>query len=41
MNYSAGNTAGTPFFFSKTTTNLAGLVLLTLRPTVCTSPGPS
>jgi hypothetical protein len=39
--YSAGNTASTPFFFSRTTTNFAGFVLLALRPTVCTSPGPS
>ena len=40
-NYSAGNTASTPFFFSKTTTNFAGFVVLALRPTVCTSVGPS
>src|SRR5512146_983509 len=39
--HSAGRTASTPFFFSKTTTNFAGFVLLALRPTVCTSPGPS
>jgi hypothetical protein len=39
--YSAGNTASTPFFFSKTTTNFAGFVVLALRPTVCTSLGPS
>ena len=39
--YSAGNTASTPFFFTKTTTNFAGFVALALRPTVCTSLGPS
>jgi hypothetical protein len=39
--YSAGNTASTPFFFTMTTTNLAGFVALALRPTVCTSLGPS
>jgi hypothetical protein len=39
--YSAGNTASTPFFFSMTTTNFAGFVVLALRPTVCTSLGPS
>jgi hypothetical protein len=39
--YSAGKTASTPFFFSKITTNFAGFVMLALRPTVCTSPGPS
>jgi hypothetical protein len=39
--YSAGNTASTPFFFSKTTMNFAGFVVLALRPTVCTSLGPS
>jgi hypothetical protein len=41
VSYSAGNTASTPFFFNKTTMNFAGFVVLTLRPTVCTSPGPS
>src|ERR1700733_15584602 len=41
QNYSAGNTASTPFFFTKTTTNFAGLVVLALRPIVCTSLGPS
>ena len=40
-NYLAGNTASTPFFFSRTTTNFAGFVVLALRPTVCTSLGPS
>ena len=39
--YWAGKTASTPFFFTRTTTNFAGLVLLALRPTVCTSSGPS
>ena len=39
--YSAGSTASTPFFFTKTTTNFAGFVALALRPTVCTSFGPS
>ena len=39
--YSAGNTASTPFFFSMTTRNFAGIVALVLRPTVCTSLGPS
>ena len=39
--YSAGRTTSTPFFFSKTTTNFAGFVMLALRPTVCTSSGPS
>lgn len=39
--YSAGNTTSTPLFFSKITMNFAGFVVLTLRPTVCTSPGPS
>lgn len=39
--YSAGKTASTPFFFTKTTTNFAGFVMLALRPTVCTSSGPS
>ena len=39
--YSAGNTTSTPFFFSNTTTNFAGFVELALRPTVCTSSGPS
>ena len=39
--YSAGNTASTPFFFTITTTNFAGFVALALRPTVCTSSGPS
>jgi hypothetical protein len=39
--YSAGSTASTPFFFTKTTTNFAGLVALALRPTVWTSLGPS
>ena len=41
QSYSAGNTAGTPFFFTMTTTNFAGFVALALRPTVCTSSGPS
>jgi hypothetical protein len=41
MNHSAGNTASTPFFFSMTTRNFAGFVALALRPTVCTSLGPS
>jgi hypothetical protein len=40
-NYSAGNTTSTPFFFSKTTMNFAGFVVLALRPTVCTSVRPS
>src|SRR5262249_48181666 len=40
-NYSAGSTASTPFFFNMTTTNFAGFVVLALRPTVCTSLGPS
>jgi hypothetical protein len=39
--HSAGKTASTPFFFTKTTTNFAGFVVLALRPIVCTSPGPS
>jgi hypothetical protein len=39
--YSAGNTASTPFFFTKTTTNTAGFVVLALRPTMCTSSRPS
>lgn len=39
--YSAGKATSTPFFFSKTTRNFAGLVALALRPTVCTSLGPS
>ena len=41
QNYSAGSTASTPFFFNMTTTNFAGFVVLALRPTVCTSLGPS
>jgi hypothetical protein len=41
QNYSAGSTASTPFFFTMTTTNFAGFVVLALRPTVCTSLGPS
>ena len=41
QSYSAGNTASTPFFFTMTTRNLAGFVALALRPTVCTSSGPS
>jgi hypothetical protein len=41
QNHSAGNTASTPFFFSMTTRNFAGFVALALRPTVCTSLGPS
>jgi hypothetical protein len=40
-NYSAGSTTSAPFFFSKTTMNFAGFVVLALRPTVCTSVGPS
>jgi hypothetical protein len=40
-NYSAGNTTSTPFFFRRITMNLAGSVVLALRPTVCTSLGPS
>ena len=32
--YSAGNTASTPFFFTKTTTNFADFVVLALRPTI-------
>jgi len=40
-NHSAGNTASTPFFFTRTTMNFAGFVALALRPTVCTSSGPS
>jgi transposase len=39
--HSAGNTASTPCFFTKTTTNFAGFVVLALRPTMCTSFGPS
>jgi hypothetical protein len=39
--HSAGRTASTPFFFTMTTRNFAGLVALALRPTVCTSSGPS
>jgi hypothetical protein len=41
QNHSAGNTASTPFFFSITTRNFAGFVALALRPTACTSSGPS
>ena len=40
-NYSAGNTTSTPFFFRRITMNFAGSVVLALRPTVCTSLGPS
>src|SRR6516162_1635276 len=40
-NYSAGNTTSTPFFFRRITMNFAGSVVLALRPTVCTSSGPS
>src|SRR5215467_8318493 len=32
---------GAPLAFSSTTTNLAGAVVLALRPTTCTSVGPS
>ena len=32
---------GSPLAFSSTTTNLAGSVVLALRPTTCTSVGPS
>ena len=39
--YSAGRTASTPLFLSRTTTNFADLVLLALRPMACTSSGPS
>ena len=39
--YSAGNTTSTPFFFRRITMNFAGSVVLALRPTVCTSLGPS
>ena len=39
--HSAGSTGSTPFFFTKTTMNFAGLVVLALRPTVWTSSGPS
>jgi hypothetical protein len=39
--HSAGKTASTPFFFTRTTINFAGFVVLALRPIVCTSPGPS
>jgi hypothetical protein len=41
QSHSAGNTASTPFFFTMTTINFAGSVALALRPTVCTSLGPS
>jgi hypothetical protein len=37
----AGTTAGAPCFFTSTTTNRAGLVVLAFRPTTCTSSGPS
>ena len=40
-NYSAGNTTSTPFFLRRITMNFAGSVVLALRPTVCTSLGPS
>ena len=40
-NYSAGNTTSAPFFFKRITMNFAGSVVLALRPTVCTSLGPS
>src|SRR5262245_31658798 len=36
-----GVRTGAPLAFSSTTTNLAGSVLLALRPTTCTSVGPS
>ena len=34
MNYSAGNSTSTPFFFRRITMNFAGSVVLALRPTV-------
>src|SRR5215467_3661167 len=40
-NYSAGSTTSAPFFFRRITMNFAGSVVLALRPTVCTSLGPS
>jgi hypothetical protein len=40
-NYSVGNTTSTPFFFRRITMNFAGSVVLALRPTVCTSLGPT
>src|SRR6185437_6517926 len=39
--YLAGMRMGAPLFFRRSTTNLAGLVELALRPMVCTSCGPS
>jgi hypothetical protein len=37
----AGTVIGAPFCFTKNTTNLAGLVALAFRETVCTSSGDS
>ena len=34
LRYLAGSTAGTPWFFTKNTTNFAGLLSLALRPTM-------
>ena len=39
--HSAGTRTGAPLVFSSTTTNRAGAVSLALRPTACTSLGPS
>src|SRR5262249_13722630 len=41
MFYFAGTNAGAPLSFTKNTTNFAGFVLLTFRPTTWTSLGPS
>jgi hypothetical protein len=34
VRYLAGSTAGTPWFFTRNTTNFAGLLSLALRPTM-------
>jgi hypothetical protein len=39
--YFAGTRTGAPLSFTKNTRNFAGSVVLALRPTVCTSSGPS